>query len=112
MMRKIFLIAVTLVLAAGLALADSKKAPPKVASGTVKAVSADSLKILQGAQEFEFVLDQQTQVIAKGAGRKSRAAKQAGQGVAITDLVKEDQRVMVRYHEVEGKFHAAEVRVL
>lgn len=112
MTRKIVLLTLSLLLVGGVALADTKKAPTKIASGTVKAVSPDSLTIMQGAQEFQFVVTTETQVLGKGAGTKTRTAKERGKSLAITDFVKENQRVMVRYREVEGKLHAAEVTLL
>lgn len=112
MTRKIILLTFSLLLVAGVALADTKKVPTKVASGTVKAVSQDSLTIMQGAQEFQFAVTSETQVVGKGAGTKTRTAKEGGKSLAITDFVKENQRVMVRYRDVEGKLHAAEVRLL
>jgi len=110
MTRKVFLLTIPLLFVAGLALADDKKAT-KLATGTVKAVSQGSLTVMQGAQEFQFVVDNETEVIGKGAGTKTKTAKEAGKGVVITDLVKENQRVMVRYREAEGKLVAAQVRL-
>ena len=53
-----------------------------------------------------------TTVVAKGASHKMRSAKEAGKSTAITDFVKEKQRVSVKYHEMPGgKLHAAEVTV-
>ena len=110
MTKKLFLLSFSLLLAIGLAAADNKKAPTKLASGVVKAVSADSLTLMQGAQEFKFVVDGETRVVAKGASHKTSTAKEAGKATGITDFVKDNQSVTVRYREVDGKLHATEVR--
>jgi hypothetical protein len=82
------------------------------AEGTVKSVSASSLTINTGKQDMSFDIDSSTRVVAKGAGTKTAEAKQAGKGVAITDVVHEKDRVRVAYQDMGGgKLHASAVRV-
>jgi len=80
----------------------------KKSSGTVKAVSADSLTVTAGAKEMMFSIDSATKVVAAGAGTKSAAQ---GGKLMITDAVHTGDRVTVSYHDMSGKMHAAEVRV-
>ena len=112
MTRRICLAALSVIVAAGLALAQEKKGgETKTATGTVKAVSADSLTVVKGTDEWTFTVDKNTRIVAKGATRKTAKAKQAGEALVITDIVKEKQSVTVEYHEINGKRHAAEVRI-
>ena len=80
----------------------------KRATGTVKAVSGDSLTVTVAGKDMTFGVDSATHVSAPGASTKSRA--QAGK-LAITDAVKAGDRVSVSYHEMPGMLHAADVRV-
>jgi hypothetical protein len=81
----------------------------KRATGTVKMVAADSLTVSgAGGKEMMFAVDSSTKVVAKGASTKSAAQ---GGKLMITDAVKAGDHVTVSYHEMDGKMHAAEVRV-
>ena len=102
-------------LAAGLAFLASSIAPVtagvgKTAAGTVTAIATGSLSI-QGSGAAKatqtFVLDDKTQVVARGA---TKATKGAGRGV-VTDLIAKGDRVSVTYEEAAGSMHATEVRV-
>ena len=89
--------------------APKAAAAAKRATGTVKAVAADSLTVSgAGGKDMMFSIDSSTKVVAKGASTKSAAQ---GGKLMIADAVKAGDRVSVTYHEMDGKMHAAEVRV-
>ena len=103
MLRKTVLLTIGLLFVSGLALSAGKKAPTKVATGTIKALDKDSLTIQQGSVEFSFVLTEDTKV--KGIKKEKKET-------AFTDLLHVDQRVTIRYHEKEGDLQAVEVRIM
>src|SRR5829696_3390083 len=79
------------------------------ASGTVSAVSNDSLTVKGKTDEWTFAVDKSTTVKAKGATHKTAAMKADGKATAITDFVKTGDMVMVRYHDMGATKHAAAV---
>ncbi|HEY7120796.1 MAG TPA: hypothetical protein VH475_29700 [Tepidisphaeraceae bacterium] len=82
------------------------------ASGTVKSVAADSIVVTdKDGKDWTFAVDSHTKVIAKGASHMSAEKKASGEPVTIADAVKEGEKVSVKYHDMEGKMHAASVRV-
>ena len=112
MKRIAVLMAITLLVPASLTFAQAK-VKTMTHIGNIKAVAADSLTVTggKGGADMVFTIDTTTKVIAKGGSHKSAAAKEAGKPLLITDTVKEGQRVRVKYHDMDGKMHAAEVRV-
>ena len=89
--------------------------------GAVKTVTADSLAINDGpGKDWTFVIDATTKIIPQ-TGQETIDVTQASpvQGgkripsepLVITDM-KEDQRVEVKYHNVNGKMHATQVRAM
>src|SRR6476619_2664431 len=72
------------------------------ASGTVSAVTNDSLTVKGKTDEWTFTIDKSTSVKAKGATHKT---------AAITDFVKTGDMVTVRYHDMGATKHAASVSV-
>jgi hypothetical protein len=83
------------------------------ANGTVKSVSADSLVVTdKDGKDWTFAVDSATKVIARGGSHMEAAKKAAGEPVMITDAVKEGAKVSVKYHDMDGKMHAASVRVM
>ena len=96
-----------------IALGQDKNVPLRTAVGVVKIIAADMVTLTdRGEREWSFAVGETTKVIARGVGHKSAGAQQTGKPLAITDLVKEGQRVRVRYYEADGKLRAAEVRVI
>jgi hypothetical protein len=81
------------------------------ASGTVSAVSDSSLTVKGKDGEWTFAIDKNTHVGVKGATKKTSAAKDAKQPLAITRYVKVGDNVTVSYHEAGGSKHAADVFV-
>jgi Domain of unknown function (DUF5666) len=93
--------------------ATAAAAASKTSNGTVKSVSPTSMSIsgtAGGGATFDqtFTIDAKTKVVGKGAGT---AAAAKGGKIAITDLVATGDKVTVRFHDMGGTLHAAEVRV-
>src|SRR6476469_3630687 len=98
-MKKILLLAVALMVAAAPAFAqDTKKGAAKAtekvadatktmsASGTVSAVTADSLTVsTKAGGDMTFAVDAKTNVQATGASHKTAAAKADNKPTPITD---------------------------
>jgi hypothetical protein len=91
------------------------------AVGAVKTVAADSLTINDGpGKEWRFVIDETTKIIPR-TGRETidvapvspveGGKVMPSKRLMITD-VKGGQRVQVNYHNVNGKMHATQVRVM
>jgi hypothetical protein len=100
----------TLVLVGPIGL-RSAAAQTKTARGTVVTASEASLTVKTGTQVMIFVIDQGTAVLARGAGTKTRQARDAGAtGIKLTDVVKPDGAVVVSYREANGVMQATEVR--
>jgi hypothetical protein len=98
------------------------KAKTMTAVGAVKTVTADSLAINDGpGKDWTFVIDATTKIIPARTGQETidvppTSAPQGGKVIPskrlmITDI-KEGQRVQVNYHNVNGKMHATQVRVM
>ena len=90
------------------AAAQSKPKNQMLPNGTVKSLSASSLVVNAQGKDTTFAVDASTQVIGKGVGTKSKAK---GDKPAITDLVKEGDRVTVTYQEMGGTLHASKIEV-
>jgi hypothetical protein len=96
------------------------KAKMMTALGAVKAVTGDSLAINDGpGKDWTFVIDPTTKItraaqdsVTTGPVSPVEGGKViAHQPLTITDI-KEGQRVRVTYHNVNGKMHATQVRVM
>ena len=81
------------------------------ASGTVSAVTNDSLTVKGKTDEWTFTIDKSTSVKAKGATHKTAAMKAVDKSTTITDFVKTGDMVTVRYHDMGATKHAASVSV-
>lgn len=84
---------------------------PQTATGIVTAVTGTSLTIKTKDGEQTFVIDAKTNVVGKGLGTKSDAAKEAGKKTVLSDFVGAGDEVLVRFTEREGAKHASEVRL-
>ena len=83
------------------------------ATGTVKSVAADSVVVTdKDGKDWTFAVDTATKVVAKGASHKSDEKKAEHAPMMITDVVKTGDKVSVKYHDMDGKMHAASVRVM
>lgn len=97
-----------IVVAQSTAVAQSKEV-----RGQVLAVSDSSLTIQAGEKAFDFLIDKDTLLEAKGAGARTRQAKAAGKEsaeITLTDYVKTGSAVLVSYREAAGKNRAISVR--
>ncbi len=111
MKRTLLFAAMTLIVSASLVLAQDK---PKTmdAEGKVKSVAADTVTVTDKAgKDWTFGITTDTKVIAKGGSHKAYDAAKENKPLVVTDIVKEGQKVRVKYSEMEGKMQAAEIRV-
>jgi hypothetical protein len=81
------------------------------ASGTVSAVSADSVTVKGKTAEWTFTVDKATVVTAKGGTHKMDAMKADKKPTAITEFVSVGDDVSVKYHDGGTTKHAANVTV-
>ena len=81
------------------------------ATGTVSAVTADSVTVKGKDGEWTFAVDKDTKITMPGASKKTAALKDAKKPAPITEFVKVGDSVTVKYHDGPTK-HAAEVLVL
>jgi hypothetical protein len=109
---------VTLVLAFVLgALAAAAQEPaartkPQTAIGSVKSVDGASFVLDAANKEMNFNVDENTYILAKGAGTKTRAKKEAGQGgLTIADVVHEGDGVVVKFVNAGRSLLATEIEV-
>lgn len=100
---------------AGLSLKPASNAaltaPMRNTRGRVKALSASVLILEVGGRAQTFVVDENTGVLARGAGKATRMARKAGAGLAITDLVHPGDLARVGYRELDGAMRAVEVQI-
>jgi len=92
----------------GAGLHAQAQAKPKAmtTSGTVKAVSGNSLTVTAGAKDMTFTLDGSTKFVGKGLGTKAKSGP-----VTASDAVAMGDHVKVTYHDMGGTLHAANVTV-
>jgi hypothetical protein len=81
------------------------------AQGTVSSVTTSSLAVKGTSESWTFVIDKDTQVVAKGATHKSLALKADDKSAVLTDFVKVGDRVSVSYHDMGTTKHAANINV-
>lgn len=105
-----FVLGLLLVVAVGTAIAD-EKAKTMTASGKVTAVAGDSLTIMKGTESMTFAVDQTTKIVGTGLSHKAAEQKAECKPMTLVDAVANDDQVTVKYHEMEGKMHAAEVKI-
>ena len=86
----------------------SIKPPVGVAEGKVTSVSASHMTIAANGGDFTFAITGDTDVLARGA---SRATKAAGKGTPLTTFVNSGDTVSVRYRQAAGAIAASEIRV-
>jgi hypothetical protein len=122
-MKRVLTVALGVMLVSGIAFAqEAKPAKPAKAeaaasdktmsaSGSVTAVSADSLTVKGKTGEWTFAVDKATHVNVPGASKKTAALKDAKTPTAITEYVKVGDAVTVKYHDMGATKHAANVMV-
>jgi hypothetical protein len=91
---------------------DAQTPPPAkpksmTASGTVKAVTGNSLTVTAaGGKDMTFTVDNTTKFVGKGLSTKSKAGP-----LTATDAVGTGDKVRVTYHDTGGTLHAANVSI-
>jgi hypothetical protein len=85
-------------------------ASDKTVSGTVAAVSPDSITINSRVEVVKLVVDSKTQVIGTGVGTKSAKMKADKKTPQIVDFVKAGDQVSAKYDETSKK--ASQVRLV
>ena len=107
MTKRLVVLAVAVLLAAGLAHAGDTME----AQGTVKSVSGNSLTVAGDDAEWTFNVSSKTVVKAEGASHKMKDLDEAGAAATLAEFVKADQTVTVQYTKEDGKTLAKEIRV-
>jgi predicted lipoprotein with Yx(FWY)xxD motif len=109
-MKRLVMIAVAVAaLCVGQAVGLDAQAKAKAmnASGTVKAVTGNSLTVTAaGGKDMTFTIDNTTKFVGKGLGTKAKAGP-----ITATDAVATGDKVRVTYHDMGGALHAASVSV-
>ena len=80
----------------------------KNVQGKVKSISGARLILDQGGRDVTFTIDRETDVFARGA---TRATKNAGGRIPITDILHAGDIVSVQYRDVNGSLKAFEVQL-
>ena|SRR5574341_737613 len=114
-MKHLTLLALVVVLAAGVGVATVEGqagAKAQTAIGAVKTVSGSTFTVDTGKSAMKFTVNEETNILAKGASTRTRAKKAAGQGgLTIADVVHEGDQVLVKYVEAGGNLVASEIEV-
>src|SRR2546428_7082791 len=83
------------------------KTKTSTASGTVKAVTGNSLTVTAaGGKDMTFTIDNTTKFVGKGLGTKAKAGP-----ITPTDAVAMGDKVRVTEHHIGGALHASKVSV-
>ena len=83
-------------------------APVRNTYGKVRSISGHVMTLEPGGGAMTFIVDENTQVLAKSAGRASR---NAGGSLPVTDLVHSGDIARVEYRELNGAMRAVEIQV-
>jgi hypothetical protein len=112
-MKRLFAVSAAALFVAALvtmpATLQAAKKDSKTATGTVAAVSVDSITVNEKADVLKLVVDSKTVVVGKGAGTKTAKMKDDKKTPQIVDFVKVGDRVTVAYDSATK--HASEVRL-
>jgi ABC-type Fe3+-hydroxamate transport system substrate-binding protein len=82
------------------------------AKGKVKTVSAQSVTVTdEGGKDLQLNATKDTVIVAKGASHKMADLEAMGKPTVITEFVKVDQSVSVKYNEKDGKLYLEELTV-
>ena len=90
------------------AAADDKKT---TVQGKVTAVTGESFTIAKGSESMTFNVDATTKITGKGLTTKSNEKAAAGEKMTLSDSVATGDMVTVTYHDMDGKMHAASVKI-
>jgi hypothetical protein len=83
-------------------------APIRNVQGRVKSIVGRVLTVDVDGRDTAFMVDDNTDVLARGA---SRATRNAGGSLPITDLVHDGDIVRVAYRELNGWMRASEIHI-
>jgi hypothetical protein len=83
-------------------------APVRNTYGKVTSISGHVLTLDTGSRDMTFIVDDNTHILAKGAGR---ATRKAGGSLPITDLVHSGDVARVEYRELNGAMRALEIQI-
>jgi len=83
-------------------------APIRNTYGKVRSISGHVLTLESGGRDMTFIVDENTQVLARGAGR---ATRNAGGSLPVTDLVHSGDIARVEYRELNGAMRAVEIQI-
>jgi hypothetical protein len=83
-------------------------APIRNAHGKVKSIVGRELTLDVGGHDMTFAVDENTDVLSRGAGR---ATRNAGGGLPVTDLVRAGDIARVSYRELNGWNRASEIQI-
>jgi hypothetical protein len=83
-------------------------APPRNTYGKVRSISGHVLTLEAESRDMIFIVDENTQVLARGAGRATRTA---GGSLPITDLIHGGDIVRVEYRELNGAMRVVEIQI-
>ena len=89
---------------------DLQAAADKTVSGTVAAVSSDSITIKAKDAEMKLVVDSKTRVVGTGVGTKEAKMKEEKKTPQIIDFLKAGDEVSAKYDDASK--HANEVRLV
>jgi hypothetical protein len=89
---------------------DLQAASDKTVSGTVAAVSSDSITIKGKEAEMKLVVDSKTRVVGTGVGTKEAKMKEEKKTPQIIDFLKAGDEVSAKYDDASK--HANEVRLV
>jgi hypothetical protein len=83
-------------------------APIRNVHGRVQSIAGPVLTLRAGGREMTFMVDDNTDILARGA---SRATRHAGGGLPITDLVHTGDIVRLAYRELNGWMRVSEIQI-
>jgi hypothetical protein len=83
-------------------------APVRNTYGKVKSISGHVMTLDAGGREMTFIVDENTQVLARGAGR---ATRNAGGSLPITELVHSGDVARIEYRDLNGAMKALEIQI-
>lgn len=82
------------------------------ARGTVTAVSDTSVTIKTADADRTFVIDEKTRIEGEGFSTRTREMRQKGEKPTVSKFIRNGDYVSVRYHDMNGKLMAEEVRLV
>ena len=98
--------------AAGLAITPVSNAaltaPIRNTYGKVRSISGHVMTLESEGRDITFIVDENTQVLSKGAGR---ATRNAGGSLPVTALVHRGDGARVQYRELNGAMRAVEIQI-